>query len=133
VVVLKPEAAMAITPCICQVTWTNGGAWFAHDDLLLSERGHEDPRLFIGEVCTNAATGARYATIVIGRLCYPLMRELAKVSRPSPTMTTPPPIRKRSNLLASDESQPRMVAAMMPQVPSEIRAIVQNTAPRKSS
>jgi len=133
VVILKPEAAVAITPGVSKVAWTNGGTWFAHDDLLLSERGSKALELFITEVCTKAVTAARYATIVIGKLCYPLMRELAKVSRPSPTMTTPPPMRRRSNLLGSDESQPRIVAAMMPQVPSEIRAMVQNTAPRKSS
>ena len=132
-VVLKPEAAVTITPGVSKVAWTNGGTWFAHDDLLLSERGTRALELFIAEVCTKAVTAARYATIVIGRLCYPLMSELAKVSKPSPTMTTPPPMRRRSNLLGSDESQPRIVAAMMPQVPSEMRAMAQNTAPRKSS
>ena len=61
-VVLQPKATMAITPGIGEVAWTYSGAWFAHDDLLLLERGIYALELFIAEVCTKALTLARYAT-----------------------------------------------------------------------
>ena len=34
-VILQPQTTVAVAPRISEMAWTNGGAWFAHDDLLL--------------------------------------------------------------------------------------------------
>ena len=48
-------------------------------------------------------------------------------------MTVPPPMRSLSNLLVFDESQTRIVPAIIPQAPSEIKAIRQKIVPSKIS